>query len=468
MEPLIQNSKTLGYPCIGKCAPLHSHDPIITFKVMKHKEPQESPESNEQSHKQDLEERVKQLEKKVKENQTNIFSALKNFVQDYSKYRKGKGEFPEASLFGLLQAYFRPRIVFVLGSIVTVILAAAQLIVLTQQNEIIENQEIWFKEQNRVMKQQNVAAILQSLSKNQGIESLKQQFLQIYQLDPNGDQIVRSFSWKGADTISKAAWQARFEYFHSSSVLRNTSGSDSANAIKYADLTMQLLGYCTSNGLALSQVKEYQGSDVTLRQNFFKSQEMAYFYRRHFIERSGYMNFDQLIARDHEPVKYLDSRKFQNQNKMAEILRGKAIASHTFRFHHEVREVMGFAGFSMYPMEFTEGLFLPYYHNAECLDLFSDFWTYVELFESYDITRYIPVSVEEYLRNRFNRVFNFFADHNLDTLILHHGKTWICQDTSLFHREVKKGIAKMDSAGFRFIQIPLDSLRRPKLLKYDH
>ena len=100
-----------------------------------------------------IDQRLSKTEKLIKENQYNFFTAIRIFIQDFRDYKNGKREFPESALYGLITAYFRPRMVLVIGAVASGIFGALQIWILVNQNRIIRKQSEIMEVQTSVMEE---------------------------------------------------------------------------------------------------------------------------------------------------------------------------------------------------------------------------------------------------------------------------------------------------------------------------
>jgi hypothetical protein len=109
-------------------------------------------------------ERLRVLEDAVKEREVSLLRALRTFVSDFHAYTTGeRPDFPRAAAVGLLFAYLRPRVVLVLGSIAATVLAAIQLGLLLNQNQLIKQQNNFIAQQTQSDRAQAISSILSQL-----------------------------------------------------------------------------------------------------------------------------------------------------------------------------------------------------------------------------------------------------------------------------------------------------------------
>jgi hypothetical protein len=114
----------------------------------------------------ELRNRVAKLDERLKENQASLFGAIKTLLDDVQDYRSGKRDFQSLrpAALGLLFAYLRPRLVIVVGSVLAALMGVAQLWLLWNQQQQLEQQNTLIEQQSDLLAAQTKAGQISAIT----------------------------------------------------------------------------------------------------------------------------------------------------------------------------------------------------------------------------------------------------------------------------------------------------------------
>jgi hypothetical protein len=111
--------------------------------------------------------RIDALEGRVKRGETNVLRAMTTLLADLQRYRAGQsGSFPNDSLLGLVYALLVRRILVVAFGLLGALVAGAQVFLLLQQNQLIDQQNRYINAQTEANNAEALSSLLSRLDPN--------------------------------------------------------------------------------------------------------------------------------------------------------------------------------------------------------------------------------------------------------------------------------------------------------------
>ncbi len=237
---------------------------------------------------EELESRLDSTETLFKENQTNLFTAIRIFMKDSIAYKQGKRGFPESALYGVITAYFRPRIVLTIGAIIAVIFTGIQTWILINQTRIISEQSKIMRWQSDLMesetwsnKASTIAEIMGTFESVNDTANIDIIMPFLWLLEGQEKDFIRTSRGLQPSYLSNKSWDESFHRF--SSVLSSQSEIDD-----YVSLENEFIKYFHKFNLPYERFKQTMSSVVPFECS--TDSLYSYFMKQRIFEPSAKWN----------------------------------------------------------------------------------------------------------------------------------------------------------------------------------
>lgn len=180
-----------------------------------------------------LESRLDSTENLFKENQANFFTAIRIFIRDSYAYKQGKKGFPESALYGLITAYFRPRVILTVGALFGALFTGVQTYLLINQTKIIADQSKIMQWQSELMetetwsnKAATIAEIMGTLKSVNDTANVDLIMPFLWLLEGQGQDFISTSRSLEPSYLSVRSWDESFRRYSNGGILQTKNEID--------------------------------------------------------------------------------------------------------------------------------------------------------------------------------------------------------------------------------------------------